>query len=260
MSMLRASRAVLCYDGSLEGFLSAVFDAYVRHLFPQRICPGACVQLGLDQQIIDVATNRAHAERVRVGLCSRAGVEVWRAVRTAFLSDEEGREDVLFSYIVRAMERGYKVSGDITVDCVARVRALVQAVYNERERMYQFLRFEKMENGVYFACINPNANVVPIMMRHFAERFNTQPFVIYDEVHGIAGVQREGATALVLTDMLTVPDRSCDELSYRQLWKCFYDAVSNEQRYNPDLRRSLVPKRLWRNMTEFQVAVEARAS
>ena len=260
MSRLDPSQTVFCYDGSLEGFLSTVFDAYARHLYPQRICQDGCVQLGFGQQLVDVATDLALAERVRVGLSSRAGVSTYRAVRTAFLSDADGKEDALFAYIVHAMERGYRARGDIAQECVARVEALAQSVYNERERMYQFLRFEKMENGVFFACINPKANVVPIMMRHFEERFSTQPFVIYDEVHHLAGVCSQGTTTLVLADTLAIPDRSSDEASYQRLWKCFYDAVSNERRYNPDLRRSFVPKRLWRNMTEFKLAVEMRTS
>lgn len=255
MSKLAPSNATFCYDGSLEGFLSAVFDAYAYHCHPACICPGGAVQLGLSQALVDVATDLAHAERVRVGICSHAGVAAYRKVKTGFLSDEEGREDALFSYIVAAMEQGHRVHGNLVLPCVAAVERLAGAVLNERERMYQFLRFEELEGGVFFARINPNANVVPLMMGHFAERFSSRPFVIYDEVHGLAGVCCEGECTMVVTDQLTVPDRSADEAAFQALWKRFYDAVSNEQRYNPDLRRSLVPKRLWRNMTEFKLAV-----
>ena len=259
MTVLHPSNVVLCYDGTLEGFLSAVFDAYARHIFPQKICQDNFVQLGLDQQIIDVPTDRAHAERVRVGLIGRAGIEVYRSVNVAYLVDDEDKETTLFAYIVHAMQQGHRVRGDLTRTCVARTGAYVQSVYNERERMYQFLRFEQLENGVFFACINPRANVIPIMMGHFVERLSTQPFVIFDEAHQIAGVHCDGITTMVLSDALSIPDRSRDEAAFQRLWKCFYDAVSNEQRYNPALRRSLVPKRLWRNMTEFKLAVEQRS-
>lgn len=35
-------------------------------------------------------------------------------------------------------------------------------------------------------------------------------------------------------------------------WKRFYDAVSIKDRYNPELQRSFMPKRLWGNITEMQ--------
>lgn len=256
MTKLALRNMVLCYDGSLEGFLCAVFDAYALRCHPEQICAGEHVQMRMGSELVEVRTDKSHAERVRVGLTSHAGVEAYRTVKTAFLSDEEGREDVLFSYIVRAMERGHRVHGDMTVPCVSQARELVTQVLNERERMYQFLRFEKLEGDVYFARINPRACVLPIMMEHFVQRFNTQAFVIYDEVHRLAGVHSNGQSTLVIVDDIALPARAADEHAYQLLWKRFYDAVSNEQRYNPDLRRALVPKRLWRNITEFKLAAE----
>ena len=38
----------------------------------------------------------------------------------------------------------------------------------------------------------------------------------------------------------------------QQAWKRFYDTVAVEARYTPELRRPLMPKRFWKNITEMQ--------
>lgn len=109
-----------------------------------------------------------------------------------------------------------------------------------------------MQGGVWFAACNPKANVVPILMDWFSARFNTQPFIIFDEAHGIAGVSHNGAWTLVKSDSLTLPEETTDEALMADAWKRFYDAVSIKDRYNPELQRSFMPKRLWGNITEMQ--------
>lgn len=255
MSRLEPRDLMLCHDGSLEGFFSCVFEAYVLHSYPQDICAERLAMPRLGQEVRTVQTDRCHAQRVRAGLVKRAGARVFRQVMTAFLSDEPGREMALFGYIVRAMERGSIVSSELSVPCVAETRRLVISVMNERERVFQFLRFEEVEGGVFLARIAPKANVIPISMGHFVERFNTQPFIIYDESHRLAGTWDGKRRSLVLAEGLSMPEKTQDEQRYQHLWKVFYDSISNEQRYNPELRVSLMPKRFWANMPEMRAAL-----
>ena len=35
-------------------------------------------------------------------------------------------------------------------------------------------------------------------------------------------------------------------------WKTFYDTLSIDSRYNPELRRNFMPKRFWKNLTEIK--------
>lgn len=260
MTRLIPSGDVVRYDGTLEGFCCAVLLAYERRSWPASICAGDAIQLSFSQELVVAETDFPRARRVAEGLERAAGERAWRKVSRAFLSDRPGREDALFSYIVYAMDRGPSALDDIADSRVAAVERLLVQVDNERERMFQFSRFERLENGVWYSRIAPEARVVPLMMRHFVSRFGSEPFVIYDEAHGMAGFAAEGASAVVLVDSLDVPERSEEEVECQRLWKRFYDSLSNEARYNPVLRSSLLPKRLWRNMTEFTRAVdEARA-
>lgn len=255
MTELRPTELTLCYDGTLEGYLSLVFDAYALHARPQAIACTGSVQLALGQQLREVACAPAHAERVRVGICNHAGFAAYRKVEHAFLSWAPERELTLLDYIAGCMAEGRRFTADISNAIVSQVEKLALRTSNEAEHMRQFLRFEQLENGVYFSTINPKALVLPLVMPYFAARFNTQPFLIHDEVHRLCGVYDLRHHYLVSSEQLAVPPRSASEEGYQSLWKAFYDALSCEQRFNPDLRRSFMPKRYWGNLTEMRRAV-----
>ena len=242
---------IYTHDGSLEGFLSAVFAAYARHEEPEDIIASAGMQASLLADIRDVPTNESHAMRVHDGIVRKLGGIGFERVKYAFLADEPGSGHAIFRFIVRAMESGRSINGDLADPDIATFAQLVRAVSNERHRMLQFLRFSRLEDGVFFARINPKYDVVPLLMNHFSARFNVQPFLIYDEVHGTAGVWNLRDWYLVRPDTLTLPDLSADEQLYRSAWKTFYDQVCNEQRLNPRLRTQFMPQRFWKNLTEM---------
>ena len=79
-------------------------------------------------------------------------------------------------------------------------------------------------------------------MDWFSGRFNTQPFIIFDENHGMAGVYEGRDWYLVRTDEVNLPDKASDEKLMQAAWKRFYDTVAIEARYNPELRRQFMPQ------------------
>ena len=256
MANLKQSNALFCYDGSFEGFLTLVFAAYAHHAAPADIQPVSCAQPMLGQQVVEVATDFVLAERVKEGICNRAGYKTFACLEKAFRSCVTGREPGLFAYIVLAMDGGRRGARDLSNKTVADVERLCLKTENEMEYMRQFVRFQLMENGVYAAVVNPCADVLPLVMGFFVERYNSQPFIIYDEVHHIAALWDLQHASYVRTDEFTMPSQSEEEDAYERLWKTFYDSISNEQRFNPDLRRAHMPKRFWKNLTEIQMAVK----
>ena len=45
---------------------------------------------------------------------------------------------------------------------------------------------------------------------------------------------------------------SAEERLMQYAWKTFYDTLSIDSRYNPELRRNFMPKRFWKNLTEIK--------
>lgn len=276
------------YDGSLEGLLSAIFASYVNHENPSDVAPEDVHQLRLGQRIARIETNFEHAKRVRRGLREKCGNRAFRDVLKASLSSEPDAGTAAYRFVRYAMDkqktthrncqtcrkrdtcgskdgRGYcpKLRGralsDITHPDVEPLFKIARSVSQEAEHIRQFARFEHLvtdEVGFWFARINPRDSVIPLVMNHFVERFNIQAFMIYDEVHELIGVY-DGKTQYfvkpdTVEELLGLRTFAGDEVVMQDAWKRFYKVLSVEARYNPELRRSLMPKRFWKNLTEMQ--------
>lgn len=240
------------YDGSLEGLLSAVFEAYARRENPADIVARDEWVPRIGQCEHWVETDAAHALRVKEGLEKTCGARAFDALKAVFLSDELCKGSAILAFVRYGMKRGMAALDDISHPAVEEFVRINRSVYNERHLWQQFMRFSQVEGGVYVARCNPKASVVPLLMDWFSGRFNTQAFVIYDEVHRIAGVSNGGAWQLVKTDVFEVPSATEDNELFERAWKAFYDAVAVEARYNPELRRQFMPKRMWKNIVEMK--------
>ncbi len=244
------------FDGSTEGLLTAIFKAYERHEDPQDIMHERSAQPRLGQSVIAIETDGALASRVRAGIVKRGGSYAWELALHASLSDEPDASIAVYRFVRKVMGRPAAANAllahELTDPVVGRVMQLDRFVRNERHHMLQFLRFEHLQGDVWFAQCNPKANVVGLLMDWFAGRFNTQRFIIYDEVHCVAGVFDGSNWVLAETDEVTLPGRSAEEACMQAAWKGFYDAVSIPVRYHPELRRQFMPKRFWKNILEVR--------
>lgn len=159
----------------------------------------------------------------------------------------------IYRYIRVAMRYGHAVHAHLSHPDVLAVINLCRYVGGEAHQFKGFTRFSLMENGVYYARIVPNSNVLPILMPHMAERYNDQPFLIHAPNHSLAGVYNLEEWYLVETEHLTLPELAEGEKDWRELWRTFYTAVSIAERRNNKLRIGHMPKRYWSGMPEVLI-------
>lgn len=246
------------HDGTLEGLFSCIFEAYSRHEQPEDIVAEAEYEPRLGQSAVFVETSMERAERVRNGIEQIAGRRTLTVIARAFASDDADKGAAIYALVRQAVDSRLRrtsrrsIMDDLADPVVARVAALCKRTENEAEKLRQFARFSHLNNGVWFARCNPNASVVPFVMRHFAARFNIQPFIIYDEVHCLAGVYDGDGWYLVKDVIEQVPEAAEGDEYAQALWQRFYDAVSIESRYHPELRRNFMPMRLWKHLPEMR--------
>ena len=243
------------HDGSLEGLLSAVFLSYERHEDPTDIVREDAYEPRLGQSTICIETDFERSQRVRKGIERAAGRAAFTAIVRASTCDDYDTGVIVYRFVRHVMARpagarSIPVLDDLANPAVADLQRLARHASNESERMRQFVRFSHLENGVWFARVNPNASVVPLVMDYFADRLNDQPFIIYDEAHHMAGAYDGRRWHLVRGDAVNVPEATDRDRLMREAWRRFYDSLSIDARYNPELRRHFMPVRLWRNLPE----------
>lgn len=238
------------YDGSFDGFLSAVFAAYESRETPEEIVETGILQEMFGRVPREIATDEAHARRVEKGVIKTMGSPAFEKIWQTFLSGDPDKATLLYRYIRRGLEIGRGIYNNISHDDVLPVEKLHLAIKQEAHLLTGFARFSEMEGGVFYSKITPKNSVVPLIMPHFADRFSIQPFIMHDGAHNLVGVYDLKEWYLVETDSLNIPAPDENELDYRRMWKRFYEAISIKERENPVCRRTHMPKRFWPNMTE----------
>ena len=242
---------IFLHDGSFEGFCTAVFEAYLRRPSPDRIDEAGCQQ-EFGGVYVEISCDDAKAERVINGILRRAGSLAYEKIWTAFLSDDPEKSQALYEYIRLVMEQGSRTSAMLYDERVRRVEKLANLVGREAGLLLEFIRFSRLEGGVWYARIDPEYPVLPIITPHFADRFNIQPFLIHDVPHGQIAVYDTRSWRILSDFDLTLPAPAPEERDFRHLWKVFYDAIAIRQKINPRLRMNHMPKKYWRNLTELQ--------
>jgi len=237
-----------CYDGTFDGFLTCVFTAYNRKDEPAIIFPETERQATLFD-VLTVETSAEHAKRVAAGLRKRSA-ELLRFVQTAFLTCLPEKERHLLAFVRLAFEAG---AGALTMFADDRFAVLNNAVVHigkEADHYKGFVRFVEI-NGVLTSTIEPKNYVLPLVASHFANRFQRERFVIFDQTHSMAAMSEFGKVKYAYADAIEFDPPSEREQEFQRMWKLFYDTIAISERFNPRCRMSMMPKRYWSRMSEL---------
>ena len=255
---------IYTFDGTMDGLLTAVFDAFERHEEPdQLLTAGDALPLFCEGQY-EVVTDEERARRVFAGLEKRLKPEALRLLSASWLSELPELNTPLFQYICKVFRQG-DISRNFADPDVLAVTNIARKVLHEQLRMKQFIRFQKAKDGTYLAVVSPDHNVLPLITGHFADRFNDQPWMIYDARRHY-GYYYEGAgepVRVTFEDESEVPFSladgklneeviSGDDRLLQDLWRTYFKAICIRERMNPRKQRGDMPVRYWRYMTEKQ--------
>ncbi|UZA07669.1 TIGR03915 family putative DNA repair protein [Moraxella bovis] len=252
----------LTHDSGFDGWLTAVFVCYKQKCTDRAtlVCRHEYIPKFFDT-VVDVTTDPAKAERVLTKLTQTLGKDGIRQLMWAYLSELDYIPNVLFGVVKYALANPTKnILKDHAHPDVMALNQTVKSVGRERHRMKAFVRFEHTTDGVYFAKINPDFNVLPLITNHFKARYQDQDFAIYDIKRGYGILSRQGDTDVqmivgidddVLTDSRSV--WSDDEARYQRFWQGYFANVTIKERINPKLHKQYLPVRYWRYLSEKQV-------
>ena len=258
-----APMTVYTFDNTLDGLLTAVFDSFFLHQQPEMLlADGEQLPLFADEPH-RVVTDGEKAERVWKGLEKHLSKDGLRMIALSWLSEERALNQPLFNFICKVFRLKVKdFERNASDEDVLEVRNTCRRVLHEQQRMKQFIRFQKAKDGTYLGVVSPDHNVLPLIIDHFQDRFNDQPWLIYDAKRHY-GYYYDGKTVIHITfeDEAAVPFDltngkldadvlSADDALFQQLWRTYFKAICIRERINPKKQLSDMPRRYWRYMTE----------
>lgn len=249
---------LLSYDSTFEGFLTAVFEVFEFKYRDPKIIRQSDIQQNLFAEPINVITDNEKADRVIKKLNGQLGADGVRSLIYAFLSEMEKIEDILLEVIEYAVKNpDVNIMKDFSNDAVLQITQLTKSVGREKHRMEAFVRFELLNDGIYFAKVSPDFDVLTLIARHFKNRYQDQKWLIYD-LKRKYGVYYDLENIEIITldfDVKALGDKdnqvfSDAEIEYQKLWAEYFDHANIKERKNKKLHLQHVPKRYWKYLTE----------
>lgn len=249
---------VVAYDGSFEGFFTAVFEVYEYKIAQPNITRQEVSNGSLFGHTHVVTTDEVKANRVGKKLQSVISAKTFKQLYDVHLSEIKDIDNVLFRYIQYALQSAFVIENDYSNPDVLLIQQTSRKVHREKHRMEAFIRFKLTNDGLYHAIIQPDYNVLPLIKKHFKERYADQRWLIYD-VQRKYGLYYDLQTVEeVLVDFKTTDDAKAtllyeeNEELYQQLWQQYFSSANIAARKNMKLHVQHMPKRYWKYLTEKQ--------
>ncbi|MFT4070550.1 MAG: TIGR03915 family putative DNA repair protein [Dysgonamonadaceae bacterium] len=248
------------YDKTFEGLLTAVFEAYSRKSFPDKLLGEGDIPPLFVEEIFTVVTDEEKSSRVWTALEKKLSKGACNMLTHVWLSEEKDSDGLLFRYIRKAIDAPISIETNFADSDVLLMHQIARRVSHEGLYLKQFIRFQKASDDIFFAAVSPQSNAMPLVIDHFKDRFADQKWVIYDlkrkygyyyNLHTCEEMTLEDDTHL-LSGKLDENILAEDEKMFQELWKGYFKSMTIKERINLKLQRQHMPKRFWKYLTEKQ--------
>ncbi|RYD75813.1 MAG: DNA metabolism protein, partial [Sphingobacteriales bacterium] len=198
---------------------------------------------------------------VWAGLQKKIKKEWLRKFYCSYLSEIPEAYQHLFQFTIYIFQNEKGAEANYGNNDVMALSKYAKSVEREKHRMEAFIRFQKTGDGMFYASIDPDFNVLPLITNHFKNRYADQQWIIYDlkRKYGLhydlntveeisidfsADVNKKNPAAILMDEK--------EEL-YSLLWKDYFKSANIVARKNTKLHVKHVPKRYWKYLTEKQL-------
>lgn len=249
---------VFLYDGTYEGLRSAIFESYRLKVEVVDFQTEETFAEQLFEHPISISTNVVHAERVQQGVIRKTSAQAAEMLYRCFLSEQAGIEMTIYHFIKMAMASAENIEENYGDPTVLKLHQINKQIGREVHRMHAFVRFQRTADDLYYAVLEPDFNVLPLIGEHFERRYPAQNWVIYDSKRHYGIFYNQEKIEFVTFEVenhrklqqLSKDILQAEEEDYQALWKDYFTSVNIPERRNMKVHLQHVPKRYWKYLTE----------
>lgn len=248
---------LLVYDESFAGFLTAVFDIYEYKYADAQIVKQRFCNATVFEQYHTVHTSEEKAYRVWKGLQRYIVKDAMTSLYHTWLSELPNIEQTLLQYLQYVFAKKENIATDYSHPAVLSIAKTARKVHREKHRMEAFVRFQLTKDGLFYAVMAPDFNVLPLLIPHFEKRYADQRWLIYDgkrrygihyNLENVSYVQLSFTDDMSGKNIQQVYDEK--EQLYQTLWQQYFSSVNIKARKNTKLHIQHMPKRYWKYLPE----------
>lgn len=248
------------YDKTFEGLLTAVFDAYKRKVFPDKLLGIDDIEPLFTDESYTVVSDKEKSNRVWKALKKKLTANAQNMLSYVWLSEIKETDELIFRFIRKTIDSKISIETNYADADVLQMIQTAKKVNKEAEYARQFIRFQKTADGMFFGGISLEYNALPIAVSHFTDRFRDQQWIIYDLKRNYGYYYDLNKTIEITLDIADkisdgkIADEMMDkdEQQFQEMWKSYFKAMAIKERINPKLQRQHMPKRFWKYLTEKQ--------
>lgn len=245
-----------CRD-NFDSILCGIYDAWMSRLGHENVRlemeDKGNLEMFSEYRLVEDSEEKR--DKVMDAIKKKTGRESFENVYKASLSNEEGKADKIYRYLIHAFHYGSKVVGMLQIPAVFDLFQMCRYVGNETHLLTGFVRFSQTEEGILIGRIGPKNDVLVLLAPHFADRLSGENWILYDENRAKAVIHpANGRWILMQMDSQIWRERltkGSDEAEYENLWKAFHRGIAIRERTNPVCQRTHLPIRYRPYMTEF---------
>lgn len=240
------------YDGSFDGLLTCIFYAY-NDKKASSIFREDAYHPNLFTTSKVIQTEEDKASRVYTSIQKNLSHNTLSNVYYLYLSEYDDAETLILHYLRLC----YKYTDQINLaknnDIIRKVDLYVKRVSHEVHRFTGFVRFKELAPLMFYAQIEPDHFILPLLMKHFVNRFSDQAFIIHDLKRQIALIyNKKDAFLQNLSEeehlkLMKAPQSD----PFLDLFKTYYKAATIEERINIRRRNAFIPRRYFKHLGEL---------
>ncbi|AWI26100.1 TIGR03915 family putative DNA repair protein [Flavobacterium pallidum] len=250
---------VFVFDGSLEGLLTGVFEFYETRPVAVRVVSESHYQPGLLEEYVEIISNEEKANRVWNGLKKKISPDWQLRFYKSYLSESPEMVQHLFDFCRYIFDNPKGAEQNYGHPSVMAISKMDRSVNREKHRMKAFIRFQETTDGIFYAPVEPDFNVLPLISNFFKNRYADQPWIIYDlrrhyglyyDLNSVSEIRMEYVPEIrKASENGLLHDK---ENLYSVLWQDYFKSTNIPARKNMKLHLQHVPKRYWKYLTEKQ--------
>lgn len=250
------------FDGSLEGLLTAIFEFYERKPGKIQLVSEKYFQPKILEETFEVVSDDVKAQRVWSGLKKKIGQDWQMRFYKTYLSESEESFQYLFDFACYIFDNPAGAEANFGNSSVIAISKMDKSVNREKHRMKAFIRFQETSDGIFYAPIEPDYNVLPLISSFFKNRYADQKWIIYDikrqyglyyDLEKVEEIRLDYIPT-AKSNAMKLPNDHLQEKQelYSLLWNDYFKSTNIPARKNMKLHLQHVPKRYWKYLTEKQ--------
>ena len=240
------------YDGTFDGLLTVYFYAY-KDTQIYNICSALHHQPDLLSTVKEIHTETEKAERIRKSVYTKLSSTIMYNLYLLYLSELPNCDILGLQYLHLCYDNGIAINNAKHHPVVRKVEDYRYKVTRELDRMKGFLRFQQIDEKVYYAKFAPDHNQLPLLRNHLEKRFSDQKWIVHDERRNVALIYNLHHSMIVpFTQAEAAQLLQGSRDTYVDLFQKYFQTIAIKERTNKRLQDHYMPKRYRAYMPETE--------